>query len=136
MVLLRDDRLFLSNCGDLRAVLAMRGMTTRKEMEIAKMTTEDDEQRRTDENNNGGGSGGGDLHNRNINRGNCRDRNISRLNEKLLLMDQNLDSLGERECIFSLGGYATPHQELGLLSQVWLDHGPHPDQACHVPLHW
>ncbi len=108
MVLLRNDRLFVFNCGDSGAALAMTGTMTRKEMEMAKMTTEDDKQRRTNEYDGSKGGGRRDRCNPNINGGGCRDRNINRLIAIPLSTAQNLDSLGERERILSSGGYAPP----------------------------
>jgi serine/threonine protein phosphatase PrpC len=99
VVLLRDDRLYVSNCGDSRAVLAKRGTTIKKKTGTTKMATEDDERRTTDDS--------------------CGNGLIA----IQLSTDQNPDSPGEKERILSLGGYVTPPPEPGLSSRVWLDRG-------------
>jgi serine/threonine protein phosphatase PrpC len=98
VVLLRDDKLYVSNCGDSRAVLARRGGTT--------TATRDDARRTT--NQNGQGRGGD-------------DRNGDGLIAIPLSIDQNPDSPGEKERILSSGGYVSPPPEPGLSSRVWLD---------------
>ena len=103
-ILLRDDTLYVSNCGDSRAVLARREATMKKKTEMTKTTTDDDERCTTDENWHGGS--------------NRHDRNINGLIAIPLSTDQNPDSPGEKERILSLWGYVTPPLEPGLSSRV------------------
>ena len=108
-ILLRDDRFYVSNCGDSRAVLARRGAMMKKKTETTKTSTDDDGRCTTNENCRGSSD--------------RRDRHINGLIVIPLLTDQNQDSLGEKERILSSGGYVTPPPEPGLSTHVWLDRG-------------
>lgn len=106
VVLLRNNKLYISNCGDSRAVLARStGGSGRRR------------KRSRNENNNGDGNGEGEGGNNETKNANL----IPKLTTMPLSIDQNPDSPGEKERILQSGGFVSPPPEPGLSSRVWLD---------------
>lgn len=100
-VLLRNNKLYISNCGDSRAVLASRC---------------------SDNDNNHSNNTNNDNDSNDETENNSTTNNIlNNLTITPLSIDQNPNSPGEQERILSAGGYVSPPPEPGLSSRVWLD---------------
>eukprot|EP00578_Thalassiosira_sp_NH16_P007660 CAMPEP_0181117184 /NCGR_PEP_ID=MMETSP1071-20121207/22368_1 /TAXON_ID=35127 /ORGANISM="Thalassiosira sp., Strain NH16" /LENGTH=257 /DNA_ID=CAMNT_0023201517 /DNA_START=485 /DNA_END=1255 /DNA_ORIENTATION=+ len=99
VVLLRNNKLYISNCGDSRAVLATRR----------------DNSNDTDRN------GAVDANESENDETTPMSANHHNLTTVPLSIDQNPDSPGEQDRILSSGGYVSPPPEPGLSSRVWLD---------------
>ena len=97
VVLLRENKLYISNCGDSRAVLAQRKKRS-AEMASNGVAAEDDDDEAA-----------------------VTSSSSNNLTTKDLSTDQNPDSPGEKERILSSGGFVSPPPEPGLSSRVWLD---------------
>ena len=104
VVLLRNNKLYISNCGDSRAVLARR---KRKSNDTNGSSSSDNDDEEEEANTNATTKNPHYHH-----------HNLTTID---LSTDQNPDSPGEKERIVSSGGFVSPPPEPGLSSRVWLD---------------
>ncbi|KAL3799275.1 hypothetical protein HJC23_013000 [Cyclotella cryptica] len=95
VALLRHDKLYISNAGDSRAILARRRPSHSNEQSDMNHETSQASLEKTS--------------------------SVPSLIAIPLSIDQNPDSPGEKERIISAGGYVSPSPEPGLSARVWLD---------------